>query len=284
MFRYILPLLLFSASAFARTDAPEGKIFYVDDSGCDSVKVGDVCDPPNQTVNDCLTEAIPCKSIDATIRKAQFVYDYMGSGAEVRVANGTYNEKIRQSNPFTGGGVYLRGNCTDPGSVVINGVDSSPTLYFSKFSDVGICGFTINNAYGGHLIYVAEGTVLHIDSKMKYGSTTACHLYSDYNALLFIAGDSIIEGNFGHHWCVLNNGVISDSGHTITFNGNYTMNEWANGQASGVMNVAGNTYAGGTMTGYKYAIYSNAVMNAGGGASSLPGTISGTSGLGGVVQ
>ena len=205
-------------------------------------------------------------------------YDLNGFTATIQLADGTYSTNFVASLPIMTGFVVITGNATTPTNVVLSGTfpivaDQGTQFTVENVSSAVTNSFTILAQYGGVIIYknVAFGPL-----------TSGVHVCAQHGGVVNGTANYSITGGAVNHWLASSGGRITVDNQTITLTGTFAFSgAFAGIQDVGTIEAIGNTYSGGTVTGYTISVYFNGVINTAGGYASIPGSLGIASGNGG---
>jgi hypothetical protein len=219
-----------------------------------------------------------------TIQKAintSVALDLGNYNITISVADGTYSADNTLYPYVAGSGIItIQGNTTTPANVVVN-ASSSACFYGVSCGYWAIKGFklTATNARG---IWAQGRTTLIRLYNMNFGACTYEHMWALQGALIDNLTNWTISGGASSHANSSGQGYISAGSLTVTLSGTPAFsNAFASADMGGVIIMQYVTFTG-SATGKRYNVTLNAVVNtAGGGATYLPGNVSGTTATGG---
>jgi hypothetical protein len=143
---------------------------------------------------------------------------------------------------------------------------------------------TTGSGNGGNAVEAAySSSMVTIGAGLNFGSCYGSHLSNTQQAWINIQNNYTISGGAAHHLSGGPGSVIGLSGSatTITLTGTPAFTTFASQAGPGQINIGGLTFSG-SATGTRYSATLNGVINTnGGGASYLPGSISGSTATGG---
>jgi hypothetical protein len=226
----------------------------------------------------------PFKTIGKAVASA-FVYGPSNYALTIQIADGTYNESV--SIPSIGGpALVLNGNSGTPSNVLITSAAGScisvrgpnaVTVSNLKVvcSDASSAGMSVN------------GSGASLETSNTVSGTCAGYVFLANGGGSALVGDHTFAGNCTYGFATSRNGALSLNGGSVyTISTSITVNAFATGESGGSMEVplvSVPTFVNpGNVTGKKYALVLNAVLNTRGqGASYFPGTVAGTTATGG---
>ena len=211
-----------------------------------------------------------------TIQKAVDVACALDAGTfdvTVQVGSGTYTGAV-VLKACVGSGVFkLTGNTTTPANVVIS-TTSADAVSTGPGARWSIEGFKLQTTTSGYGVQVAYGVVT-ISGKMEFGACASHHLLVS-NARLDINADYTINGAAQQHVRVLAAGYARSVGRTVTLSGTLAFTTFASAARGGVFEASSSSYSGGTITGKRYDVTLNGLIDTGGGgANYFPGNSAG---------
>ena len=222
-----------------------------------------------------------------TIGKAIEVYESLDcNGYDVRidVADGTYIEQIFISNRLGAGNLFIFGNISNPGNVIVDG-DVNNSLWVKGHrlgSYVQIDGFKLTtDPFGGNGILAEDGAEVRI-GRINFGDVGYSHVqaYSGAKVLFLypyeISGDADnhIEADVGAIIQNYINGNVTLSGSPVTFGTAFALC-----YTTGVIEIYSPTvnFVITGVVGQRYLCEQNSIINTfGGGAAYLPGSVAGS--------
>lgn len=192
----------------------------------------------------------------------------------VQVGSGAYTGAVVLKSCVGSGVFKLTGDTTTPANVVISttSADAVSTAPGARWS---IEGFKLQTTTSGYGVQVAYGA-LTISGKMEFGACANNHVLVA-NARLDINADYTINGAAQQHLRVLAAGYARSVGRTVTLSGTLAFTTFASAARGGVLEASTSTYSGGTITGKRYDVTLNGLIDTGGGgANYFPGNAAGT--------
>lgn len=212
-----------------------------------------------------------------TIQKAidtALTIDLAGYAVTVQVGAGTYSDGVLLSSPFVGGNVSLIGDTATPSNVIIS--TTGNCIEVSQKAVLTLGGFKLVSS-AGYGIYAISDAVVTVSGKMEYGACGVHHIAATTSAI-YITADYTISGNAHAHFSVIDAGLISAYGLTITLIGTPAFSSpFAYAARLGDIVLVGNTYSG-SATGARYSVNQNSVIASG---VTLPGSAAGSAASGG---
>lgn len=218
-----------------------------------------------------------------TIQKAVNVlaekYDLGGYNATIHVADATYTGNVVLKDYVGPGMATIDGNSGTPANVFVN------VAAGAAFSADGILRpWTIQNlkiAAATYGIQASRGAKIYY-SGINFSTCTTAHLYADFGGYLKCTGNYTVSGAAAFHWRVTDFAVAECQSKTITFTTNPTALPMIWVSASNVQARSITFTNGGYITGKRYAVDLNGIIDTnGGGSNYFPGSIAGTAITGG---
>src|SRR5262245_16972771 len=250
-----------------RTRVTEQTVFYVD-----PVKGDDG--------NPCMSDARPCKTMQAAYDKMYSSYDFDGSNARMHLADGDYTSGLSISgHPVGAVRVQIVGNSENPQAVNVNptggtafSVQDGGMLRVAcvQVSGSGVTGFESRKMGILQVNFQSGNAVVFGD--MPGGTGIAA---SD-SGMVDISGQVVLSGNASVHWAVSSLSRLTvREGTTYSIMGQYTIDYFLNTLLNSVVALGGNVTLGGPdPAGYKYNVTSASRVSLNGNV--LPGTLRGT--------
>jgi len=197
----------------------------------------------------------------------------------IQLQDTTWSEGVSLSSPWVGAGtVTLRGTtnaCVISSAVAISVANLGTKLTLSNLTIAGSnIGIVAQNggavSVGGNVIFSGSPTGAHVRTNGP-GST-----------VVFSAAYSILSGGARHYWASPG-GYINAFGLAVTLTGTLAFSiTFAQADRGALISTSASTFSGGTVTGKRYDVATNAVLfTGGGGASHYPGDVAGTAATGG---
>jgi len=251
-----------------RTHVTEQTIFYVD-----PVKGDDE--------NPCISDAQPCKTMQAAYEKMYDDYDFRGFDARLHLADGDYTSGLSISGHLVGAAhMQVVGNCENPQAVNVNpGEDGTAftaeyggklRLACVQVSGSGASGF-LSRATGVLQVNFRPGDAV-VFGDMPGGSGVVA---AD-GGIVNISGAVVISGNAAIHWAVSSISQITvGAGTTYSITDRYAIDYFLHTTLNSVVSLGANvTFGGPDPDGQKYIVTSGSRVSLN--ENVLPGTIPGT--------
>ena len=250
-----------------RTHVTEQTIFYVD-----PVKGDDE--------NPCISDAQPCKTMQAAYEKMYDDYDFRGFDARLHLADGDYTSGLSISGHLVGAAhMQVVGNCENPQAVNVNPGDGTAFTaeYGGKLrvacvqvSGSGASGF-LSRATGVLQVNFRPGDAV-VFGDMPGGSGVVA---AD-GGIVNISGAVVISGNAAIHWAVSSISQITvGAGTTYSITDRYAIDYFLHTTLNSVVSLGANvTFGGPDPDGQKYIVTSGSRVSLN--ENVLPGTIPGT--------
>jgi len=250
-----------------RTHVTEQTIFYVD-----PVKGDDE--------NPCISDAQPCKTMQAAYEKMYDDYDFRGFDARLHLADGDYTSGLSISGHLVGAAhMQVVGNCENPQAVNVNPGDGTAFTaeYGGKLrvacvqvSGSGVTGF-LSRTMGVLQVNFRSGDAV-VFGDMPGGSSVV----ATDGGIVNISGAVVISGNAAVHWDVSSISQITvEAGTTYSITDTYAIDYFLNATLNSVVALGENvTFGGPDPNGQKYNVTSGSRLSLN--ENVLPGTIPGT--------
>jgi len=250
-----------------RTHVTEQTIFYVD-----PVKGDDE--------NPCISDAQPCKTMQAAYEKMYDDYDFRGFDARLHLADGDYTSGLSISGHLVGAAhMQVVGNCENPQAVNVNPGDGTAFTaeYGGKLrvacvqvSGSGVTGF-LSRTMGVLQVNFRSGDAV-VFGDMPGGSSVV----ATDGGIVNISGAVVISGNAAVHWDVSSISQITvEPGTTYSIADTYAIDYFLNATLNSVVALGENvTFGGPDPNGQKYNVTSGSRLSLN--ENVLPGTILGT--------
>lgn len=207
-----------------------------------------------------------------------------GVSVKINIADGTYSEVVKLRTMAAFESVRIIGNVSTPANVVIAGTTDAinGTKPVSTTYSIESCKLT---AAAGSCIRAEAGTQISFTG-VNFGSATVAHIQVNAGGTVLCAGSYTISGGGAFHIYAANGGIIDYGAVIITATVAASVAfSTATVQLTnlGVAHIDSTkvTWSLGafSVTGKRYALLGNSVLNtAGGSASYIPGNASGTLG------
>ncbi len=221
-----------------------------------------------------------------TIQKAWdtlITLDLNGYAVTIQIGDGTYTAGLAASAPPVGGNVTINGNSSTPANVVISRT-SGHCIAISTVASVNVQNLEMRTTTSGAcVIATVAGANVRLNAGIRFGACAGAHVAVQAGGSVYISTLYAIVGAASFHYYIENNGILSlNSSLAITNSGTNAFTYFAVALNGAIINTAGNTYTGGTITGTRYLASTNGVIQTyGGGASYFPGDVAGSTSSGG---
>lgn len=211
--------------------------------------------------------------------------DLGGNDVTIQLADGTYGPG-RQASPQVGAGtVTLAGNAATPANVVVAAtIAGQAGIDVSNGASLTLAGLTINSLW--RCLSVLGGKAYF--SNIRFGASGDYQMRASDLGYIQATGSYAIVGGGSSvgHWSAVGNGIVRMAGSlTVTIEAAHTFTDaFAQSLTGANLIGSGISFAGagaGSITGKKYNIQSNSVLQLGG--LTLPGSLAGTTATGGQV-
>ena len=212
--------------------------------------------------------------------------DLNGFTATIQLADGTYSA-FSVTSSWVGGNisnVIINGNNSTPSNVVITSGSGATGL--AQFFG---CGFAIQNLEltnttasigSSSCLSATDGAEIYF-SNIIFGACTGSHIAPNNGALIRCNGNYSITGSSDTHVNHTINGIFICIGNTVTLTGTPAFGTAFVKNLGASAEIVSTTFSG-SATGKRYDVSGNGLINtAGGGATYLPGSVTGTTATGG---
>lgn len=187
--------------------------------------------------------------------------DMGGFLVTIQIGDGSYNGGVSDGGkPLVGGRVWLRGNPTNPGNVIIS--ETGDDCIQMSDSVISASGFTLHNS-GGSAIHVYRSGIVNFEN-INFGDCIEAHVFVDNEgqAIGTSAGYSIV-GDAPIHWSAHTGGLITIGGRPITLVSSRTFSTcFAYALRGGIIEAVNNTYTG-SATGRRFIVDNNGTIYTG---------------------
>lgn len=216
-----------------------------------------------------------------TIQKAVDVatmLDNAGNLVTISVANGTYGAFLLRS--YVGSQApKVVGNTATPGSVVISATGTA--IGCTNCGAWTLSGMRVQSTSGAGLSCVGAGTLITLSDSFEFSACASQHMISTDDARLNIACPWRIAGNAAAHINTVRGASVLAFAQTCTIVGSIALTYFVYAETASDILIQSVTFSG-TLTGKRYEVTLNAVVQTyGGGASYFPGNSAGTVSTGG---
>jgi hypothetical protein len=215
--------------------------------------------------------------------------DVAGYTVSVFVADSTYSAGFKCSTSWVGGGVVrFEGDTTTPSNVLIS--TASTNCFWVDVNLLGtlqLYGFkTVTAGVNSHIYVLAPCRILY--GSWDFGSSNSgnyYHIYIEASAIVLATTNYAITGGMYNHAAAVFPGASwQTSPITVTITDSTAWSSAFVQSSSGAyVYSAGATFSGASLTGARYAVSNNAIIQtSGGGASYFPGNSAGSATTGGI--
>lgn len=233
--------------------------------------------------NDGLTAGAPFLTIQKALNVASQDYDLQGFDIIINIADGSYAENLSLKTTTGGGKVKFTGNVTTPANVIL--APASGTAVSVALGDVrdatvySFEGMKFAPASGTNVFFI-HATTVEIENVDFAGVGAGHHAVVEHGAIFVIKGDYTVSGGANAHLWARYGGMVQFSGAvTVTFSGSPAWGVMGWYSAWGGIFIAEPSITNsGTVTGKKYQVEYNGVLN---GSSKAPGSTAGSTATGG---
>lgn len=223
----------------------------------------------------------------ATIQKAWDVVvtlDLNGFTVTIKLGNtGTYTGALSATVAPVGGNVIIEGDTGTPSNTLLS-VTSNTCIDISTVAKVTVQSLKMQTTTTGYcLIASGAGAKIFVGTGVQFGAAAYYHMRAIAGGYINCFNSYTVNGAaLGHMESALG-GVFERGFVTVTLSGTLNFSsEFVLCSSTGVISDFGGSYTGGTITGKRYTVTLNGVVNTyGGGASFYPGNSAGSTATGG---
>jgi hypothetical protein len=209
--------------------------------------------------------------------------DINGHVLTIQMGAGTWTDPISLFDVvgyWGSGSCILLGDTSTPSNVIISPTNTNAISADGISTVWRIKGFKVQTTTSGWGVYLTRASALFYN--MEFGACASGHILAICNSYLYMVTSYTINGAAPYHVYVTSASTIVASNITITHSGTLEYTYFAVAGNLGFLNIYGNTFTGGTITGARYIVNANSVIfTNGGGAGYLPGNSSGSFATGG---
>lgn len=226
-----------------------------------------------------------------TIQKAYNVtvrdLDLNGQIVTIQLVDGTYSAGVSSTEGPLGlstNSIIIKGNSGTPANVLVSTAADAFTFGAGNGAAIQVLikDLKIVCAGAGIAISAWSATTAVYFSNVDFGAASV-HISAQHRAEVGGIGNYTVSGNATFHAVAQTGGMISTDNRTITYSNSpvFTTNYFCINVS--LMNLGSMTFTnGGTVTGTRYSVIANGVINTGGGAAGyLPGNVAGAAITGG---
>jgi hypothetical protein len=181
------------------------------------------------------------------------------------------------------GTLTLNGNLGTPANVVISTTSASAITVSGPVS-LNVTNLKLQTTTSGSCLVASNGGAITYTNLVFGAAAGGFHILSSNCSTItaLTTGSSITGGSQAHIWAqtgaTINTAALT---HTLTGTLSFT-SAFAAATSLGVISSSGGTFSGGTITGTRYNVNLNSVINTnGGGANFYPGSVAGSTATGG---
>lgn len=216
----------------------------------------------------------------------QYAWDYIannidmaGFTATIQLADGTYTSGLNAAN-IPNGIIIINGNSGTPTNVIVS--TSATAFTITGPSNPTIQNMKVQTTGTGHEGIIANyGATVNV-LNLTFGAVANYCLRSTANSQIIQNGIITFVGSAVGAYYADKQGVIIAISQTITFTGAIAFSAATVQSVNGYVELSASTITGASVTGTRYAVAMNGVINTnGGGASFIPGNAAGTPVTGG---
>lgn len=210
--------------------------------------------------------------------------DLNGYNVTISVGAGTYTAGVSMGAAQVGdGNITILGDAATPSNVVISTTNADCISVIVSGARLQISGLRLQTTTSGSCLTAANGGRIKATGAMVFGACATYHMRTlVYGVIDFEGRTYSIVGAAARHYSSEEGGTIKAYAATVTLTGTLAFSTFANAESLAIIQAGVSSYTGGTITGTRYAVSLNAVINTiGGGASRFPGNSAGTTATGG---
>ncbi len=221
-----------------------------------------------------------------TIQKALDVaggLDFSIYDVIIQVSSGTFTAALTVK-PWVGAGrLLLLGDTSTPSTRLLSTTSATALTMKNVAGDFQVHGFKLQTTTSGDCIYVENAALTF--GNLDFGACAGNHVRQGSIGIVNVDANYAITGGALRHYLAQSGAGLRCSGYTVTLTGTMTFSAtFALVSSCAVADLASSIYdtSGATVTGPRYTVNRNGVIDTGGGGSSfLPGSVSGSSATGG---
>jgi hypothetical protein len=233
----------------------------------------------------------------ATVQRAltaAYTWNQNGYAIAIMLADGVYSPFNTAQPPNGAGSIQIIGNTVTPENVVIHAAVGEAILL--QANGYVLAGLTVQSDLAGASPHNGSGIRLISCSttvqNINFGACATAHIFIGGNATFVFTGleDALpndfckITGDSPVHLFCAQNSLIYLSGTKLITVGNRNISIWAQCHSNAVIASSYQSQAlGGSVTGQKFNVMLNGVINTGGGINYFPGNAAGVTSSGGQV-
>lgn len=219
------------------------------------------------------------KALDAAL-----AVDLNGYNITIQVGAGTYTAGVSMAAVQVGSGnITILGDASTPSNVVISTTSAVCISVSVSGARLRISGLKLQTTTSGSCLQATNGGRIQAVGAIEFGACATYHMRTLVYGVIDFEGRSYsITGAALRHFSSEEKGAIKAYAATVTLSGTLAFTTFANAESLAIIQAGAASFTGGTITGTRYAVALNAVINTiGGGASFFPGNVSGTTATGG---
>jgi hypothetical protein len=197
----------------------------------------------------------------------------------IQVADGTYDETVTVSGPFTGSGnVTINGNATTPANVIIGRTGANGSgIVCQNGARIILANLRPRAGSAGNCLTCINQGALSF-TNLSFPAVSNSHVYVDSYGVVTAAGGYAIAGGASWHIFIGGPGYFFGVNQTVTLSGTPAFAQQFALVSIGTLTYYGNTFSG-SATGQRYLVRYNGVAQTNG--ATLPGNAAGSTSTGG---
>ena len=207
----------------------------------------------------------------------------------IQLGDGVYQEQVKVLSPHVGAGrITLAGNSANPENTVIEGTSSfsQAVIWALNGATLYLRDLEIRRASGSLRCVLADmgARVFFEGTGMRLGSAATAHLAATNGGVILVESTSYtVVGDCARHWLAQVGGIISAYAVTVDVGDRDFLTCFAEANRLGIISARGAPSFTGTVTGKRFAVSLNGVVDTNSGNPDLlPGDEAGTEASGGI--
>jgi hypothetical protein len=229
----------------------------------------------NDGTNNGLSAGAPFRTIQKAVNIVAML-DIAGQNVTVQLADGTYTEQVNLPNVLgfaLVGNLVIRGNNATPANVIVSATSGHAFTADTLSVVWDILDLKMQTATFGHCLNVVRAKLRY--GNVNFGPCANAHIIASQHGTAICLGPYAVSGGAGEaHVQASDMGLVLIGSTTITFSGTVAFGNFTLITMGAVAYIYSMTFAnGGIVTGPRYFVASNGLIQTnGGGASYLPGS------------
>jgi hypothetical protein len=219
-------------------------------------------------------------------RTIQYAWDWIVANVDlagytmtIRLVDAAYatptNVGLVAVNPIIGGVVIIEGG----GATTFTVTSGAGCLVARKGVAFSVQNLTLTGTVGQALIF-CDGAKVTCLAGIVLGTSSSAHLRSTNNGYLYMSLAYSVTGGSTTHWSVTGSSNLQVGAVLITVSGGLSITYWANVGSCSYLATNGATFSTLVVTGQKYLVFANAVVDSI--ANTYPGGTAGLATTGGI--